>query len=197
MSYNKNKHHRRSIRLKEYDYGSLTSCTHNRACLFGDIKNGKMVLDAFGELVEYTWYDLPNHNTNVDLDQFILMPNHVHGIIILNNVHDTVGAGSGIVGAGSEPAPTEHNNIANPQINTKPKPHGLPEIVRQFKIFSARRINQKRQMTGYPVWQRNYYEHIICNDQELYEIRKSMINNPLKWHLDNEHPLRGHRPDNL
>ena len=147
--------------VKEYDYTSpgwdyITICTHNRACLFGDVKNGKMVLNAFGELVEFTWYDLPNHNTNVILDQFIVMPNHVHGIIILNDVHDTVEADSAIVGAGSEPAPTGHNNITNPQINNVPKPHGLPEIVRQFKTFSARRVNQKRKMTGYPVWQRGY-----------------------------------------
>jgi putative transposase len=187
------KPNRRSIRLKEYDYMSagwyyVTICTHNRECLFGDVNHGKMVLNAFGKLVESTWYDLPNHNTNVNLDQFIVMPNHVHGIIILNDVHDTVGAGSVIVGAGSEPAPTGHNNITNPQINNKPKPHDLPEIVRQFKTFSARRINQKRQMTGYPVWQRGYFEHIIRNEPELYEIRKYIINNPAQWELDNERP---------
>jgi len=195
MSDNKNQHHRpvcvqrtgrRSIRLKEYDYASpgwyyITICTHNRACLFGDINNGKMVLNTFGELVEFTWYDLPNHNTNIFLDQFIVMPNHIHGIIVLNDVYDTVGAGS-------EPAPTGHHNTTNLQINTKPKPHGLPEIVRQFKTFSARRVNQKRQMIGYPVWQRGYYDRIIHNEQELYEIRKYIRNNPSKWELDNENP---------
>ena len=119
-----------------------------------------MILNAFGELVEFTWYDLPNHNTNVILDEFIVMPDHVHGIIILNNQHNIVGAHS--VGAGSEPAPTPEpaptgqHNTTNPQINNVPKSHGLPEMVRQFKTFSARRIKQKREMTGYPVWQRGY-----------------------------------------
>jgi putative transposase len=94
------------------------------------------------------------------------------------------------VGAGSEPAPTTLGNplTANPQMNNIAKPHGLPEIVRQFKTFSALRINQKREMTGCPVWQRGYYDRIIRNDRELYEIRKYIINNPTQGELDNENP---------
>ena len=99
------------------------------------------------------------------------MPNHVHGTIVNQN-NDTVGAGS-------EPAPT--NDI-------KPIWQGLPEIIRQFKTFSARRINKKRHMKGYPVWQRNYYEHVIHGEKELCQIRKYILDNPYKWELDNDNP---------
>ncbi len=83
------------------------------------------------------------------------------------------------VGAGSEPAPT--NDI-------KTIRHGLPKIIRQFKTFSSPRINKKRQTKGYPVWQRNYYEHIIRNNKSLNQTRQYVINNPLKWDLDRENP---------
>ena len=94
------------------------------------------------------------------------MPNHVHGIIIIRDV-----------GAGSEPAPTT-------------KRHGLPEIVRQFKTFSARRINRRRGTPGQPVWQRNYYEHIIRHEESLNRIRDYILTNPLRWNLDRENPNR-------
>jgi len=178
MRYDREIHHRRSIRLKDYDYSQpgayfVTICVKGRKLLFGEIIDGQMVINRYGEIVKYTWYDLPNHNDNILLDEFVIMPNHVHGIIIINNV------GAGSVGAGSEPAPT------TPTTN-----NSLTEIVRQFKTFSAYRINKIRQMTGVPVWQRNYYEHIIRNENELNKIRKYIVNNPLKWHLDRENPDR-------
>jgi putative transposase len=111
--------------------------------------------------VHNTWNDLPNHIANIALDEFIIMPNHVHGIIRIKD------------GAGLEPAPTTHNISI--------KITALPEIVRQFKTFSAKRINIVRQSPGIPVWQRNYYEHIIRDEQSLYRIRKYIRNNPVKW----------------
>ena len=151
---------RRSIRLKGYDYSQagayfVTICTQNRECLFGDVVNGEMVLNEFGELVFATWADLPNHNFGIELDAFIAMPNHVHGII-------------NIVRAGLEPARTG-------------KMQNLSEIIRQFKTFSARRINQLRNTPGLPLWQRNYYEHVVRDEDDLYRIRKYIINNPAKW----------------
>ena len=103
MKFNPEKHHRRSIRLKKHDYSSpgyysVTICTNNRECFLGEIENGKITLTPFGKLVEYTWDDLPNHNSHIELDEFIIMPNHVHGIIIIQN--------DCTVGAGSEPAST-------------------------------------------------------------------------------------------
>ena len=120
-------------------------------------------------MVEITWNELPGHNDNILLDVFSIMPNHFHGIIL-------------IVGAGSKPArvSADEENRAG----LEPAPTGLPEIVRQFKTFSARRINKIRNSSGIPVWQRNYYEHIIRNEPELNKIREYIVNNPLNWETD-------------
>ena len=141
MSYTPT-YHRRSIRLKGYDYAQpgayfVTICTQNRECLFGEVVDGAMRLNALGEIVQRTWCDLPNHVDGVVLDALVVMPNHVHGIIM-------------IVGAGSKPAPPEFASTepvpttpAPPEFapsSTSAKRQGLPEIVRQFKTFSARRI---------------------------------------------------------
>ena len=131
-----------------------------------------MQLNEYGRIVEWTWRDLPNHGANVQLDAFVIMPNHVHGIIVITDV--VVG---GVVEAGSEPAPTT-------------KQHALPEIVRQLKTFSARRINRQRGISGVSVWQRNYYEHIIRNAHEMQRIRAYIHNNPTKWALDRDNPQK-------
>ena len=160
---------RRSIRLKSYDYSSageyfVTICSHDREHLFGEIVNEEMQLNEYGLIVQQTWQDLIHHIPNIELDEFVCMPNHLHGIIV---ILDTM------VGAGSEPAPTG-------------KRYELSEIVRQFKTFSAKRINEKRKSTGTPVWQRNYYEHIIRDDNDLHNTREYILNNPLKWFFDEE-----------
>ncbi len=188
MTYDPRKHHRQSIRLKGYDYAQpgayfVTICTHRREILFGQVVNGDMQLNEYGRIVEWTWYDLPNHVANITLDAFVVMPNHVHGIIIINLPAISVGAGSKpapLSGAGSEPAPT------GPAVG--PKPYGLPEIVRQFKTFSARRINARRGTRGVPVWQRNYYEYIIRTPAALDRIRRYIVENPARWHEDRENP---------
>jgi REP-associated tyrosine transposase len=174
------KHHRHSIRLKGYDYACagayfVTICTQNRECLLGEITNGVMASNSFGAIVQACWDDLPNHYPNMELDAFVIMPNHVHGIVKLTDV-----VGAGLVGAGLRPAPTE--NAA--------KRHGLPEIVRAFKSFSARRINELREMSGTVVWQRNYYEHVIRNDDELNRARRYILDNPARWTIDENNPDR-------
>ncbi len=152
MTYDPEKHHRRSIRLKGYDYTQpgayfITICTHGRECLFGEIIDGEMHLNEAGPIVVQTWWDLPNHVPNVQLDAFVVMPNHVHGIIIiteraggmgagLKGARTTMGSGSvgdvgstagpgsigaGSVGAGSEPAPTTTTN--GPPFRRSPRSH--------------------------------------------------------------------------
>jgi REP element-mobilizing transposase RayT len=163
---------RRSIRLKDYDYTQpgayyVTICVNNRKCIFGDIQDGQMVLNEAGKIVEFTWKDLTQHNANIELDEFIVMPNHVHGIII-------------IVGAGSKPALIQERAGHGPA----PTAHGLPEIIRQFKTFSAKRVNQIHQRSGVHLWQRNYYEHIIRNETDLDKIREYVKSNPLTWEKD-------------
>jgi REP element-mobilizing transposase RayT len=187
MKYNPDIHHRRSIRLKEYDYSLegayfITICTQNKENLFGVVVGAGskpalmdsammnpalMVLNDVGKIIEYTWNDLPNHNHGIELDEFIIMPNHVHGIVVLTDSERI-----GNKRAGLEPAPTGK--------------YGLSEIVRQFKTFSAKRVNKIRNTHGVPMWQRNYYEHIIRNDNELNSIREYINNNPVNWEIDDE-----------
>ena len=159
MKYDPDKHHRRSIRLKEYDYTQsgayfITLCTWQRQHLFGEIANNGMQLTNYGEIIQVHWDSLPKHYHYVELDEFIIMPNHVHGIIVLTD---------------------------NPACK---KRHGLPEIIRSFKTFSARRINKIRRLSGVPVWQRGYYEHIIRNEKSLMAIREYIVKNPLSWEED-------------
>ncbi len=185
MKYDPNKHHRRSIRLKGYDYTKagayfITICTWQREHLFGDIVNGEMQLSRYGETVRFNWDNLPKRYRNVELDAFIIMPNHVHGIIVLTD--------NGLEGAGLESLSVESDKLLVKPAPTKTKLHGLSEIVRGFKTFSARRINQIRRMTGVSVWQRGYYEHIIRNEESLMAIREYIINNPLCWEKDQLYP---------
>lgn len=172
MKYNPEIHHRRSIRLPGYDYsraGSyfITICARNRECLFGEIVGGKMRLNGAGEIVESVWNGLPEHYPHVLLDAMVVMPNHVHAIIVLTPVE-----------AGLKPAPTA----------TTAKRHGVPEIVRAWKTFSARRINGTRRTPDATIWQHNYWEHIVRNVSEMDRIREYIKNNPAQWELDKLHP---------
>lgn len=194
MKYDPAKHHRRSIRLKGYDYSQagvyfITICTWQRECLFGEIVNGEMQLNPWGKIVKLHWQNLPKYHRHLELDEFVIMPNHLHGIIVLidrNSVQNSVGAGlADILG---QKQTTSQQNPPSPMLQQQHQPKNLPEILRGFKTFSARRINQMRRTFGVPVWQRNYYEHIIRNEESLQYIRQYIINNPLSWELDQLHP---------
>ncbi len=176
--YDPTKHHRHSIRLRGYDYALsgayfITIVSKNRECILGEIVNGEMHLNDFGSIVQSCWDDLPRHYPHVMLDAFAVMPNHAHGIVVLH--------GDGFVGAGLRPAPTAA---------TIAKRHPLPEIVRAFKSFAARRINELCDTTGTSVWQRNYYEHIVRDEDELNRIRYYIETNPVRWELDRENLSR-------
>ena len=177
-----NRHHRRSIRLPGYDYSQpgvyfLTLCTHERETLLGDVVDNVVRLNDYGQIVAKAWDDLPGHYSHVELDAFVIMPNHVHGIIVLND---------DVVRAGLRPAPTR-------PAPTPTKRHALPEIVRTLKSFSARRINESHATPGVPVWQRNYYEHVVRSEHELNAIRAYIQNNPLRWALDHDNPINAPR----
>ena len=133
-----------------------------------------MQSNQFGEIVRSCWGDLPNHYTHVELGAFVIMPNHIHGII---HLIDTQPVEADFVRAGLRPAPT---NIR----------HGLSEIIRAFKSFSARKINELRATPGLHLWQRNYYEHIIRSEKALAHIQEYILTNPLRWPLDRENPAR-------
>jgi putative transposase len=160
MKFNPQKHHRRSIRLQGYDYSQagmyyITIVTQSREYLFGEVVNAEMILNRFGQIVQYAWYDLPKHYPHVELDTFCSMPNHVHAIIVLTD-------------------------------RIVVKRHPLSEVVRAFKSFSARRINSLRKTPGIPVWQRNYYEHVIRDENDLQAKRDYILSNPLNWEDDDE-----------
>ncbi|WP_297761855.1 transposase [Thermosynechococcus sp.] len=181
----------------------MTICTQGRACLFGQVVEGQMRLNEFGEIVAQTWYDLPNHIPNVALDACIVMPNHMHGIIVITD------ASPQIVGAIHE-LPLHELPLHELPLHELPlqsQPHQqlpqherrrmlLPKIIGRFKMASAKGINKIRNTPGIPVWQRNYYEHIIRTEDALQRIRQYIVTNPLRWHLDRENPNpTGRNPD--
>jgi REP element-mobilizing transposase RayT len=182
MIYDPNKHHRRSIRLPGYDYTLpggyfVTICTYNRECLFGEIVDGAMILNEYGEIVRDEWLNTGNIRSNIIIDEFVVMPNHLHGILI-------VGARCNV--------PLHPNNLRRaPTIEQfgKPVSNSIPTIVRLFKSAVTKKINQIRNTPTNPVWQRNYYEHIIRNDDELNRIREYIVNNPLKWESDENNSI--------
>ncbi len=189
MNYDPTKHNRKTIRLKEFDYSQpgayfVTVVTHGRLCLFGEIQDCEMHLNQFGQIVRRAWLDLPKHYKQVESGAFCIMPNHVHGIIILND--DNVGAGLHV----------GQNNCVNMHFNSRgdhtspsrPAPTKTPlsEIIRALKSFSARRINARRKMVGKPVWQRNYYEHVIRNEDDFRRIQHYIESNPANWNSDDE-----------
>lgn len=178
----RNLHRDGTIRLSGYDYSRagayfVTTCTHGRTNLFGKIVKNEMRLNVYGRMVQEVWDGLPGHYPHITLDAFVIMPNHIHGIVIL-------------VGAGFKPAPTPKSAPIANDFKPAPPRHGLPEIVRAFKTFSARQINQLRHTSGTPVWQRNYYEHIIRNKAALNRIRQYIMVNPCHWEKDRENLIR-------
>lgn len=198
MKFDPQKHHRRSIRLQGYDYSQagayfVTIVAWQREMLFGEIVNGEMKLNRNGQIVRDAWYDLKNHYQHVELGAFVIMPNHAHGIIVL--VDDDRRGGSSASGGINLPDESNAgignvpNNQTRPYAKTKPR-HGLPEIVRAFKSFSARRINRLRHTDGIPVWQRNYYEHIIRNDDDYNRIHRYIESNLSMWAEDDENPMK-------
>jgi len=172
------KHNRRSIRLPNYNYASdgayfVTICAHDRNCLFGEIANGQMDLNKNGEIVQTEWIQSAEIRAEIKLDLFVVMPNHFHGIVFLR--------GDGDFRRGDRPvAPTTKHG---------PQPKSIGALIAGFKSAVTKRINESRQTPGAIVWQRNYYEHITSNDDDLNRIREYIINNPAKWAEDEDNPL--------
>ncbi|MCP4680976.1 MAG: transposase [Desulfobacterales bacterium] len=160
---------RKSIRLKGYDYSRagtyfITICTQNRSCLFGQIENGKMILNEYGKIIKTTWEWLQQQYEYIDPDEFVVMPNHLHGIIVLRS-------------RGGSP----YGRFANRPYNATGKHKPLGRLIGAFKTVSTKQINKIRQTPGAKLWQRNYYEHIIRNDKSYHQIAEYIQTNPLKW----------------
>jgi putative transposase len=186
LKSNRDKHYRRSIRLKGYDYAQcgayfVTICAQNRKCLFGDIQRNEWSLNDAGKMLYRIWNNVPNTCPGFVIDKFVVMPNHVHGII------STVGAP--LVGALPEKDRAgTHGNRAG----TRPAPTTLGDVVGIFKSISTHQYAMNVHANKWPpfpgkLWQRNYYEH-IRNENELNHIWKYIINNPLQWDNDENNP---------
>jgi putative transposase len=155
MESDLNTHHRKSIRLKNFDYSQpgayfVTTNIQDRKQLLGKIVEGQVTLNEIGRIVENVWMNLPSHYQTIDLDDYCVMPDHFHGIIIINDIE-------------------------------MEKQHTLSEIVRGFKTFSSRGVNLLPGFKSDVFWQRNYYEHVVRDEEELNRIRQYIIDNPLRW----------------
>jgi REP element-mobilizing transposase RayT len=233
MKYNPQTHHRRSIRLKGYDYSQagayfITICTHNRECLFGTIENGEMMLNDGGNIAEECWLEIPKHFPNVVLHEYIVMPNHVHGIIELvgaknispdnTNQHSPGDTGAhqhspgntgahqhspgnagahqhspgdtgahqhspGNAGAHQHsPGDTGAKDFSPLRIPFVSPSRTIGSIIRGYKIGVTKWFRANTDIET--VWQRNYHEHIIRNEQSYQTISDYIINNPRRWNDD-------------
>ena len=209
-NFNPEIHHRRSVRLKRYDYSKpgwyfITICTYKKDRIFGEIVNNRILLNDIGRLVKDEWIRTTQIRKNVSLDEFVIMPNHMHGIIVINETTGTVGAHCNVPLQNRDVSRThcsdagEHPNIIGAHCNVplqqtefqyeqfgKSTKNSIPTIIKLFKSATTRHINEYRRTPGVPVWQRNYYEHIIRDENELNTIRKYIIENPLNWLTDEE-----------
>ena len=180
---------RRSLRLQGLDNSSegayfVTICTRNRECLFGAVVDGKMRLNDVGRVVQTVWGGLSDRFPTIESDAFVVMPNHVHGTLVVGAAlappkRRKVRAGLALPlrGAASS-APTRSASTT------------LGTVLRAFKSISAIRVNHLLSRSGQPLWQRSYYEHIIRCEESLNRIRDYIATNPMRWECDRENPGR-------
>ncbi len=152
------------MRLPGYNYSQagtyfVTLCTYRKSTIFGFILNGETMLSDLGMIVREEWRHISKFRPNVQLDQFVVMPNHLHGLVIIEDDYDF--ASSRTLQAGS-----------------------LGAIIGQYKIAVTRRAKSSRINYGQNIWQRNYHEHIVRNDKTLNDIRRYIIENPARWQDD-------------
>ncbi len=211
MKFDPRIHHRRSIRLKGYDYRQaggyfVTLVTQGREMMFGDVINGEMILNPAGEMIVRWWLKLPNKFPTVNVDIFMPTPNHFHGIIF---IEEPVGAdlcvGPGFGVTSQLPSTTP---LANPIPDDEIFPHNggehvgsplqrpnapLSQMIQWFKTMTTNEYSRGVKQLGWKpfsgkLWQRNYYEHIIRNETELDRITRYIESNPARWADDNENP---------
>jgi putative transposase len=187
VKFDPQKHHRRSIRLKGYDYSQagayfVTIVAWRREFLFGEVMNKEMGLSKFGLVAKQQWEKLPKRFLNIELGAYMIMPNHMHGIIEIINGRGMAGNLNNLDGESSRRAPTYEQF-------QKPLTGSIPTIIRSYKSAVSYRINLIRGTDGVPVWQRNYYEHIIRNETDLQNKTDYIESNPLLWDEDDENPI--------
>lgn len=213
MTYNPQKHHRQSIRLRQYDYAwpgmyFVTICVREKECVLGEVIDGEMRLSEWGRIVHEFWDAIPVHFPNTSIDGRVTMPNHGHVIIKID--HDRRGAVAATAVAAPAVAAPNHatpndaapNDAAHPVGETGGERGGetpplrptLGQIVAFYKYQTTKRINELRGTPGVSFWQRNYWEHVVRDEIDLNRIRQYIENNPLRWHEDQLNPIMPPRP---
>ena len=166
--------HRRSFRLHDYDYASpgayfITIYTHNRECSLGIVRNETIILSPTGQIADEEWIRTAELRPGVELDSFVIMPNHLHGIVVFHDDDDRF-----------EGAP----NWPHIYAPLRRGPRSLGSLIVGFKSAATKRINALRKTLGRPVWQWNYYEHVIRTERDLDRIREYIVGNPTLWEED-------------
>lgn len=193
--FDSRKHHRRSIRLPNYDYAQpgayfVTIVAWHRQCLFGEVVNEEMILNEAGKIVQWEWLELAKRSRYIELGAYIVMPNHFHGNLIF---HEHVGATrpeltNAPSGKVSLP-PMTMKGIDGSPLPRGPKPASLGAIVAQFKSRVTKRLWKMSSLKGISIWQRNYYEHVIRNEKDLQNKTDYIEANSMLWNEDDENPL--------
>ena len=219
--FNPDAHHRRSIRLKAYDYSTagayfVTIVTQEKLCLFGDVADGEAQLTNAGVMIQQIWHAIPDRFPTIEMDEFVVMPNHVHGILIIHSDVGTslVGAqevthtktthspvGASLVGAlpADRARSTDGGRATTRVAPTEDGPMTLGEVVGAYKSLTTHQYGKGVETHGWPpfnkrLWQRNYYERVIRDARELDKAREYIANNPMQWELDAENPSLGTPP---
>ncbi|MDJ0799560.1 MAG: transposase [Calothrix sp. MO_167.B12] len=172
MTYQGKKYHRSSIRLPGYDYTQpgayfVTICTYKKQYWFGDVVDGEMWCNQLGKIVYTFWQGLPRRFPHIQLDEFVVMPNHVHGILII-----------------TDEGKCKQLSLTTQEQFSKPVPGSIPTVIRSFKSSVTKRINLMRRTKEPPVWQRNYFESITRIEMNLDGVRQYIGNNPRQWAED-------------
>jgi putative transposase len=194
VPYDLDRHHRRSIRLKSYDYAQpgayfVTVCVQSHLCLFGDVVDGEMGWNDAGRMVEAIWQQLPERFPAIELDASIVMPNHFHAILLVGA--PLVGALPHAASAASGSPPAARASRAPSR--GAPTPLALGDIIGAYKSLTTNEYARGIRTHEWPsfhfrLWQRNYYEHVIRDDEGLNRIREYIVTNPLGWAMDRENP---------
>lgn len=170
---------RRSVRLPGFDYSKagmyfVTICAAERQCSFGEIRGNDTFLSPIGQIVRTCWIEIPKHFPNIRTETYVVMPNHVHGILIIPS---------------SQPeARPQGKAIVRTESFGKPTPKSIPTAVRSFKSASSRRVRESGLVAGGSIWQRGYYEHVLRNTREYVEATNYILLNPARWADDEDNP---------
>ncbi len=179
-----------SLRLSNYNYSVsgtyfITICSYKREEFFGEITNNLIHLNDYGKIIHDCWYQIPTNYKKIKLDDFVIMPNHIHGIIwIVGAIHESPEEKRKIHETPENKLTLGNGVIRELPLRIERRKMLISKIIGRFKMNSAKLINNIRNSKGSHVWQRSYYDHIIRNETDLNNTKAYIQNNPLNWRTD-------------